>query len=122
MSTKKESLDYFGQFLMKYFRDRTLMTLENAMKKKWEGGSFTEFQEFLQTLTEHQKKIIFSGFREMIHGALHDLLFGLQEENHFTGRIKILVDEYDVVQISDGIHGEQYSKDGWIEKFSTYKN
>ena len=58
----------------------------------------------------------------MIHGALHDLLFGLQEENHFTGRIKILVDEYDVVQISDGIHGEQYIKDGWIEKFSTYKS
>ena len=44
------------------------------------------------------------------------MLFNLQEENHFQNRIKILVDDYDVVKISDGLHGGQYGKNGWIEK------
>jgi hypothetical protein len=60
-------------------------------------------------------------FEFIITGALHDLLFNLIEENHFADRIKLLVDNYDAVKISDGLHGEQFSKDGWIEKFSAYK-
>ena len=121
MPTEKESLDYFGQFLMKNYRDKALKALEIAITNKWKSKSFKEFQDFLQTLTESQQRMLFVGFRQIIDGALHDLLFSLQEENHFTDRIKILVDEHNIVQASDGIHGEQYSKDGWIEKFSSYK-
>jgi len=58
----------------------------------------------------------------LIDGALHDLLFSVQEENHFEGRIQILIDGYDAVKISDGIHGEQFGEDGWIERYSNYKN
>ena len=121
MPTEKEALVYFGEFLMKNYRDKALKTLEMAMNNQWKSEAFEEFQSFLQTLNESQQELLFSGFQRLIDNALHDLLFGLQEENHFASRIKILVDEHNVLEVSDGIHGEQYSKDGWIEKFSDYK-
>ena len=122
MPTEKESLDYFGQFLMENYRDRALKTLEIAINKKWKGESLQEFQDFLQTLPVSQQKVLSGGFQAIIDGALHDLLFNLQEENLIASRIKIFVDEHDVIQMSDGIYGEQYGKNGWIEKFSMYKD
>ena len=49
MPTEKESLDYFGQFLMKNYRDKALKALEIAITNKWKSKSFKEFQDFLQT-------------------------------------------------------------------------
>jgi hypothetical protein len=121
MPTEKESLDYFGQFLMKNYRDKALKTLEIAMTNQWKIEPLKEFQDILQTLNQSQQKILFDGFQKIIDGALYDLLFDLQEENHFTSRIQILVDKNDIVQISDGICDEQFGKDGWIEKYSQYK-
>jgi hypothetical protein len=122
MPTEKESLDYFGQFLIKNYRDKALKTLEIAIANKWKNKSYKDFQKFLQSLTEQQQKVLFDGFQLMLDGALHDLLFNIQEENHFISRIKILVDGYDAIQISDGIHGEQFGENGWIEKYSQYSN
>ncbi|MEP7137629.1 MAG: hypothetical protein ABI904_22115 [Chloroflexota bacterium] len=121
MPTEKEALDYLGEFLMKNYRDRALSTLEKAFKGDWESKSLQDFQDNLQSLSSEQQEKLFDGFEHIISGALHDLLFNLQEENHFKNRIKLLVDGYNVVKISDGIHGEQHGKDGWIEKFSEYK-
>jgi hypothetical protein len=121
MPTEKESLDYLGEFLIKNHKDRTLSTLEKSFAGQWKVKSLQEFQSFIKSLSTEQKEILFKGFEFIITGALHDLLFNLMEENHFTGRIKLLVDNHDAVKISDGLHGEQFSKDGWIEKFSKYK-
>ena len=96
MATEKESPDYFGQFLMKNYRDKALKTLEIVMNNQWRVEPLNEFQDFLQTLNQSQRKILFDGFQKMIDGAL-------------------------AVQISDEIHSEQFGEEGWIEKFSNYK-
>ena len=122
MPTKKEALDYLGEFLMKYHRDQTLFTLEKAFKGKWKSKSLQDFQEVLQSLSNDQRDILFKGFEHIISGALHDLLFNFDEEKHFKNRIKLVVDGYDAVKISDAIYGEQYGEDGWIQRFSRYKD
>lgn len=121
MTTDKEALDYFGEFLMKNHRDKALLTLKSAFQGKWKNENLKNFQNLLVNLSSEQQNELFQGFEYIISGALHDLLFSLQEENHFTNRIKILVDGFDVVEVSDGIHGEQFSTKGWIERFSNYK-
>lgn len=121
MPTQEESLDYLGEFLMKYYRDQALLTLDTAFKGGWKVESLQSFQTVIQSLSSDQKEKLFDGFDHIITGALHDLLFGLQEENHFKKRIHLTVDGYDAVKISDGLHGEQFSEDGWIERFSKYK-
>lgn len=122
MPTEKEALAYLGEFLIKNHRDRTLSTLERSFEGKWKNKSFQEFQTFVQDLSSEQQGILFRGFEYLITGALHDLLFNLEEENHFKGQIKLLVNNYDVIKISDGIYGEQYGENGWIQKFSQYKD
>lgn len=121
MPTEKEALDYLGEFLMKSHRDRALFTLETAFKGEWKVRSLQEFQDVLKSLSKDQQEKLFDGFEYIITGALHDLLFALQEENDFKNRIQLIVDGYDAVKISDGLHGEQFSNNGWIERFSKYK-
>jgi hypothetical protein len=121
MPTEKESLDYLGKFLIKYHRDQSLFALETAFTGNWKGESLKDFQEVLKSLSSDQKEKLFDGFEHILTGALHDILFALQEENHFKNRIHLMVDGYDAVKISDGLHGEQFSEDGWIERFSKYK-
>jgi hypothetical protein len=122
MPTEKEALDYLGEFLMKNHRDRALSTLEKAFEGKWKSKTLRNFQDALKHLSSEEQERLFKGFTYIISGALHDVLFNLYEENNFENRIKLLVDGYDAVEISDGIHGEQYGEDGWIQKFSQYKD
>jgi len=121
MPTEKESLGYLGEFLMKCHRDQTLFTLETAFKGDWKGEPLQGFQDVIKGLSSEQQEKLFDGFEFIITGALHDLLFSLQEENDFKNRIHLLVDGYDAVKISDGLHGEQFTDDGWIERFSKYR-
>jgi hypothetical protein len=121
MPTQKEALDYLGEFLMKCHRDQALFTLETAFKGGWKVESFQGFQEVIKSLSSEQQEKLFDGFESMITGALHDLLFSLQEENDFKNRIHLMVDGYDAVKMSDGLHGEQFTDDGWIARFSKYK-
>jgi hypothetical protein len=121
MPTEKEALDYLGEFLMKHHRDRALFTLEKAFEGEWQARSLQGFQAVLQDLSGEQRDKLYEGFESIISGTLHDLLFNLQEENNSRNRVKLTVDGHDAVKISDGLHGEQYGEDGWIERFSKYK-
>ena len=106
---------------MKNHRDQTLFTLETAFKGDWKAQAVQGFQDVLKTLSNEQQEKLFDGFEFIITGALHDFLFSLQEENDFKNRIHLIVDGSDAVKISDGLHGEQFNDDGWIERFSKYK-
>src|SRR5260221_9556664 len=121
MPTERESLDYLVEFMMKHHRDQTLFTLETAFKGDWKAESLQGFQDVLKSLLSEQQEKLFDGFEHIITGALHDLLFALQEENDFKNRIHLTVDGYDEVKTSDGLHGEQFGNNGWIERFSKYK-
>ena len=48
---------------------------------------------------------------------MHDFLFALQKIDD----IQILVDGQNIVELSDGIHGEAYSDEGWFAKYSRHK-
>jgi hypothetical protein len=112
MPTEKEALDYLGDFLMKHHRDQTLFTLKTAFKGDSKTESLKGFQDVLKSLSSEQQEKLFDGFEHIITAALHDLLFGLQEENDFKNRIHLVVDDYDAVKISDGLHGEQIGDNG----------
>ncbi len=56
-----------------------------------------------------------------IDSAIHDFLFALQEQADFDNTIQIFVNGNNIVEMSDGIHGESFSKEGWNAKFSKYE-
>ena len=52
MATEKESLDYFGKFLMENHRDKILLTLEKAFAGNWKVPSFQSFQDVFTSLSQ----------------------------------------------------------------------
>ena len=58
--------------------------------------------------------------REAVDNSVHDFLFKLQEEPDFEDRIRLLVDGRHCAKISDQLHGELFSDDGWFERISHY--
>ncbi len=52
--------------------------------------------------------------------GLHDFLFGLQEAHDLEQGITVMVEDQNIAEFSDGLHGEPWSEDGWIARFSQY--
>ena len=55
-----------------------------------------------------------------IDGAIHDLLFTLQDSHDRNLGVEILVDGKNVAEVSDGLHGEPNGEQGWIARFSQF--
>ena len=49
--------------------------------------------------------------------TIHSFLNYISNEEN----IKLLVEQEDICELSDGLSGELYTSDGWIERFSSYK-
>jgi hypothetical protein len=76
-------------------------------------------QDELAHLNSRQKETFLKAITQTIDVALHDFLFALQEEDEDNG-IRIIVDNQNIAPLSDGLHGEAYTDDGWYAKFSKY--
>jgi hypothetical protein len=111
-------VDKFGKFIVVNLRDKGIDFAEGLLKKQWKAPDLLEMQKEISNLTESQKAAFINAITKTIDGAIHDFLFALQEVND----IQILVDGQNIVKLSDGIHGEAYSDDGWFAKYSQYKN
>jgi hypothetical protein len=117
---RQELLDYFGAFLMDRLRDRGIEFCDLLLAAHWRAPALQPLQEAVSTLPEAQKDLLKRVVRCSIDTAIHDFLFALQEHADFENRIHVLVDEANVVALSDGIHGELFMEDGWYARFSRF--
>jgi hypothetical protein len=113
-------LDKFGQFLVENLRDRGISKAEGLLNGEWRAPSLLNLQTELGKLSDAQKESVKATVINSIDTAIHDFLFALQERTDFDNDIQILVDGENVAELSDGIHGEAYSDEGWYAKFSKY--
>jgi hypothetical protein len=109
------SVDKFGELLMTKFRDRAISFYEMVAANKWAGKS--RFQADIAGLTPEQLDIVRRCVIQAIDHGLHDFLFAVGEA---SDSIQILVDGKNIIELSDGLHGEAYGSKGWIVKFSEY--
>ncbi|MHC0440905.1 DUF6547 family protein [Flavobacterium sp. 3-210] len=116
----KESLEVFGEFLVKNLRDKGIANAETLLKNRSKASSNLKLLSALNQFTDPQKEIIKELVIKSIDAGIHDFLFALQELADFENNIQIIVNEQNIFEISDGIHGESYSEDGWNAKFSKY--
>ncbi len=108
------ALDHFGQFLMRNLRDRALECYDALIKGQGKAPALRQLKGDLAVLSPDARLVARRALVECLDGAIHDFLFALQEQAHFENRIKLLVDDVDVIAASDGIHGEPYGQDGWF--------
>lgn len=118
---EKQILELFGSEFIENVRDMSLRKFENLINGKMKSEESFEIQEFLQNIDsnnlEYIKKIIF----EMTDTIMHNTLFMFEANEEFLICKNSEEGLIDVNELSDGLSGELYSKNGWINKFSKYK-
>jgi hypothetical protein len=116
----KEALSHFGQFLMENLRDRAVETFDRLGAGKIRAPKVQKLQRDLEALGKAGVGVARRAMVKCVDSAIHDFLFKLQEQADFGNEIQVLVRGVNVVEASDGIHGEPFAPDGWQARFSKY--
>lgn len=112
----ENKLDKFGKFLVENLRDKGVNFAELLLEGHWKAETFLSLKNKLGKLTDAEIEAVKKVVIATMDSAIHDFLFALQEQSE----IQILSDGENVVELSDGIHGEQFSDEGWFAKYSKY--
>lgn len=117
----KNKIDKFGKFLVENLRDKGICYAERLLNNHWKAPVLQNIQSELASLSDSQKNTVKRAVIATVDTAIHDFLFALQEQADFDNDIQIIVDSENVVELSDGIHGEAYSEKSWYAKYSKYE-
>ena len=113
-------LDNFGNFLIKNMRDNAIDFFDKLMEGHYKATTLQKIHQELSQFTPEQKNIIRKSFVAGIDTSIHDFLFTLEEIHETTDDIQILVDGKNVVELSNELHKELLTKNGWFSRFSQY--
>ncbi|WP_145262034.1 hypothetical protein [Calycomorphotria hydatis] len=94
--------------------------LEMLMAGSWKAPALQNLQERLAAMSDDQRSTIRDTAERLITTGMHDFLFAVQEDSDAEGSIRLEVDGVEIAKTSDGLHGEIFTEDGWIERFSKY--
>lgn len=117
---KEDAKDTFGRFLMVHLRDRGIDNLDGLLAGHWKAPSLKKLQNALRRLPKSQRALVRRAFVESFDAAIHDFLFALQEETEGGGSVVVRVGGKNVAALSDGLHGELFTEDGWYARFSAH--
>lgn len=122
MSDKK-LLDSFGQEFISSIRDQSIFEFEAILNGRMKSKSSIELSNEIKAFDENQikvlKKVVFNSIDSVIYNVLNML-----EQNEENMKLLISQDGNDgknIVELSDGLSGELFTENGWIEKFSKYE-
>jgi hypothetical protein len=115
----ESDLDKLGSFLMTNLRDRGISFAETALDGAWKAPSLIKLQQQLASLSPEQKELVLDCVARSIDHSIHDFLFALTEQRD---KVELSINGHDAVPLSDGLHGEAYGEQGWIHRFSKYRD
>ena len=119
--TNRLVLDEFGASFISDIRDRVIEKYDKTVAKKAKSQSCIEISNMLDQFSNVQKQAIRKLIINTVDDALHNTLWFI-EQNEDTYDLIVSKSEakYNLVKESDGLCGELYSEDGWIQQYSKY--
>jgi hypothetical protein len=121
---KDKVLQKFGQLLVSEVRDEAIDKYEMIATGTMKSVSATELHSKLTNFTEDQLSIVREIVVSSIDDVIHNFLWMLEQHDD---DVDLLCswngdsDKENIRKLSDGLSGEIYTEDGWIAKFSSYK-
>jgi hypothetical protein len=110
-------LDVFGVLISEELRDTALNRYLDIESGYVGTNRAKELHKKLSAFAEGDRELFRKVLTDVIDASIHDFLFAIQESH----RVKVLVDDMNVLDLSDGLIGEILTKDGWFERFSQHK-
>ena len=115
---KKDVLDYFGEMLISNVRDKTIASWDMMVNGKMKGITAQQVREKISSFSDEQKEILRWLTPQITDTCLHYLLTMFEQSDELKLTVCIEQANVDLKQISDGLAGELYTEDGWINRFS----
>jgi ferritin len=115
----KHVLDYFGKYLMTQVRDEAIDHWDRIIDGFMKDSESQEIHNKLKKYSSEEIEFLRELLSKVVDTTLHHLLWSIEQHES----IDILVSTesgtvYNVKEISDGLAGELYTEDGWINRFS----
>lgn len=121
--SKINKLDVFGSLLVATTRDDTYEQFKKIMYGELNSRSAKILHEKLLKFDHSELKVIQTVVRDTIDSTIHHFLWMIDQNEEYD-LISYLDEEkksyVSLRDMSDGLCGELYTEDGWIEKYSKY--
>lgn len=108
------ALDNFGEVFISEVRDNTLETFERIFDGSMRGMTAEKMRDKISIFNEQEKNVLLWLLSKTADYCMHNMLFMLEEHEE----LELLYAGENIVEESDGLAGELYTEDGWIEKYS----
>lgn len=115
-----DPLDKLGRLIIQECRDKGIDFYDLLQEGKWKSEAMQQLHADLSTFSPQQAEVVRRVVVTTLDHAVHDLLFALATAHDFNQGVSVLVDGQDAVELSDGLHGEPYTAEGWIARFSRH--
>jgi len=115
-------LDKFGKIIIDNLRDKQIDYFKGLLEDKWKAEDLKELQQKLKQFNQEERKVLNELIENILTHSIHDFLFSIQENSDLDKGLEILIDNENIATLSDGLHGEIFGDEGWIQKFSKYKS
>src|SRR5262249_12988151 len=114
------SANKFGEFIFRHLRGESTTFFQRLARGHWKAPADQEIQKEVMALSPEQIALIRRCLVKSLGAGLHRFLFALGEAHDFDRGITVVVDGIDVVDESDGLHGESFGPDGWMAKYARH--
>lgn len=110
----------FGEFIVKNLWDESVEFFDPLTRGHWKALAIQQLQQDLGALSPEQRAIVRQCVVQSLGAGLHRFLFALGEAQDSNQGLAVVVDGVDIVEQSDGLHGETSGPDGWMAKYSAH--
>lgn len=111
-------LSYFGKILISDVRDRTIRGFDMRVNGKMRDESSKKLFSEIQEMKIGDRQLIEDIIPQIVDLCIHNMLCMVEEHSN----IDIQVENESIYEISDGLAGELYTEDGWIQRFSKQRH
>ena len=112
----EDVLNEFGKILITEVRDGTIDSMNKMIDGTMKGTIAKLIRKKISILDKEQIEVLKWLIPEIVDFSLDSMLFMFEEHPG----LQLVFQGVDLKEVSDGLSGELYTEDGWIQKFSEY--
>ncbi len=109
-----EMLDEFGKIFVKDVRDRTIADIDMLISGKYRSERAKKISCMFEDLNLSAKSFTNNIIPIIVDYCLHNMMEMFEQHEE----IELKMEGENLTQISDGLAGELYTEDGWIQKYT----
>jgi hypothetical protein len=122
MKSNQEILDEFGKLVVNSILDRYYLGIKKTIEQGYKNPTMLKYNQLFNSINKNEKELLCAFVTENINSLLFDFLNLFEENPKFKLIYEDNGQQVDLVKISEMLKAEPLSEDGWIARFSKFKN